>query len=271
MMSQAPIIVGGFYRSGTSLVRRLLDSHSNIHCPPEIKFMKDFYGDYLKDDLAHVRFFKTVRALGLEEGELLNVFGKAYIQARESACLKLGKKRWADKNPENVLYLNRWDELLAGDLMFVFVVRNPLDTLASLNEIRFKKTVPADFESKVLCLKDFYQNAMTYAARYPQKSITLKYEDIVSHPVETMRILFKRLGERYEAEVLELFHEEKRRSGIEDPKVGNTREVHSNSVDRWRSDLTKEQINMANNHLSEIIEHFGYMHAGIHHDGFGKE
>ncbi len=33
--SKWPIVVGGCLRSGTSLVRRLLDSHTRIHCGPE--------------------------------------------------------------------------------------------------------------------------------------------------------------------------------------------------------------------------------------------
>jgi len=112
---QVPIIVGGFYRSGTSLVRRLLDAHSRIHCPPEIKFMKDFNGDYLHDDLAGLRFFGTVGSMGLEEDELLRIFGQAYVASRELACKRIGKVRWADKNPENALYLKQWHELLNGD------------------------------------------------------------------------------------------------------------------------------------------------------------
>ncbi|MGV8838302.1 sulfotransferase, partial [Cellvibrio sp.] len=44
--NRKPIIIGGFYRSGTSLVRRLLDSHSKIYCGPEVKFWPDLYADY---------------------------------------------------------------------------------------------------------------------------------------------------------------------------------------------------------------------------------
>lgn len=63
-----PIVVGGCYRSGTSLVRRLLDSHPCIHCGPEVKFFRDFYADYIdvEDPISHLRFMVTARTL-LEE------------------------------------------------------------------------------------------------------------------------------------------------------------------------------------------------------------
>ena len=70
-MNKLPVIIGGFYRSGSSLLRRLIDSHSSFHCGPEVKFFEDFYGDYLADDLRHVRLFSTLTALGLTESEML--------------------------------------------------------------------------------------------------------------------------------------------------------------------------------------------------------
>jgi hypothetical protein len=47
-----PIIIGGCHRSGTSLLRRILNARSRIHCGPEIKFLRDFHGDYYGDPSA---------------------------------------------------------------------------------------------------------------------------------------------------------------------------------------------------------------------------
>ncbi|MBI3997802.1 MAG: sulfotransferase [Armatimonadetes bacterium] len=48
-----PIIIGGCPRSGTSLVRRILNAHSRIYSGPEVKFFRDFSGDYPNDPLRH--------------------------------------------------------------------------------------------------------------------------------------------------------------------------------------------------------------------------
>lgn len=238
----APIIVGGFYRSGTSLVRRLLDSHSNIHCGPEIKFFKDFEQDYINDSLGHVRFFSTLPSLGLDRNEILRIFGNAFVTAHELAAQKAKKKRWADKNPENVLHLNDWDTLLPNGFFFVHVVRDPIDALASLNAIGFRKTVPQSFAKKVLLYKTFNEAGTTFAENNPGRSITIRYETLVNQPDDTVKTLFEFLGERAEPDVFKRYYLTERGFGIEDPNVRKTKTIHAKSVGRGKKELTRAQI-----------------------------
>ena len=257
-MKNVPIIIGGFYRSGTSLVRRLLDSHTNIHCPPEIKWFKDFYSNYLNDELAHVRFFKTVRFMGLSEDELLDIYGQAYIKSRDLACVKLGKMRWADKNPENVLYLKQWEKMLNGEMIFLYVVRNPLDSLASLNEVGFKKAVPVEFEKKVHLFKEYYSSALDYLGLHKDKCIVLKYEELVSRPEEALKQLTQAIDEPYELSMLTNYASPMRQEGIEDPKVIKTDGVHDFSVGRWVSDLSEYQVGICRKELAPFFDYFDY-------------
>lgn len=237
-----PIIIGGFYRSGTSLLRRLLDCHHNIYCGPEVKFFRDFYGNYLKDDLAHLRLFSTIRTMGLDEGALLKIFGKAFIECHELAARRSGKTRWADKNPENVLYLEQWYTLLDGNFIFINIIRNPLDTLASLNEAGFKKTIPEDFNQKTALYKEYLEKTYAFIEKHTDISFTLRYEDLVTNPQETLSALLSYLGESYDEVMLREFFSHHRKAGIEDPKVAKTRSIHTNSIGRWKKDLSEGQI-----------------------------
>lgn len=249
-----PIIVGGFYRSGTSLLRRLLDAHSRIHCGPEVKFFKDLRGDYLCDPLGHVRLFSTLPSLGLTPAEIEWIFGQAFVAAHELAASKAGKPRWADKNPENTLYLDAWRRLLPAGFAFVHVVRHPLDALASLLEIGFPKAVPESFEGKVGLLREFVLAGSRYESACPETSYRLHYEDLVANPDACLARLFAWLGEGHEPSVLDAFHLPARGSGIEDPKVAASPSVHGNSVGRWRSDLSEEQIAVARAILGPVFE-----------------
>lgn len=254
----APIIIGGFYRSGTSLVRRLLDSHPNIYCGPEVKFFRDFFGNYINDPLANLRFFSSARTMGLEENQLLDLFGHAFIKCHELAMQLSGKRRWADKNPENLIYLEQWHYLLDGNYIFVHVVRNPLDALSSLNEVGFRKAIPGAFEKKVELYNDYLESAQNFQNKSRVVTLVVRYEDLVISPRDTLTTLLFQLGEVYDECILERFYEDNRRSGIEDWKVSLTRSIRRDSIDRWKEDLSLEQKQFTVDRLRHWFRIFGY-------------
>jgi len=260
-ISNKPIIIGGFYRSGTSLVRRIFDSHQSFYCGPEVKFFKDFYADYLSDPLAHVRFFSSVRSMGLEEDQLFDVFGQSFVECHEFAAKKHGKRRWADKNPENVLYLEQWRRLLDDKFVFIHVVRNPLDALASLNEIGFKKAVPESFEAKIELYERYLKAAFDFQHNSPVETILLRYEDLASEPRNTLNELFQQLGESFDERIFELFYLPERNTGLEDPKVSETRNIHADSVGRWKRDLSELQWQEVIEKMSSWFTTLGYTHV----------
>lgn len=237
-----PIVVGGFYRSGTTLVRNLLDAHTAIHCAPEVKFLQDFNGALIDDPCKRFRFFRTARSLGLSQGTLLRTFGRAFVALHEKAARRAGKRRWADKVPENALHIAQWRALLPGGFLFVHVVRNPLDALASLEEMRFRHAVPAGFRDRALVYRRFRENAEDHERRHPETSIRICYEALVTDPLPVLDSLFRFLGEVPEPQVTGLFNAPERRRGVEDRKIRSTREIHARSVGRWRAELSEEQV-----------------------------
>lgn len=234
-----PIIVGGCHRSGTTLVRRLLNAHSRIHCGPEIKFFRDFYGDYPEDPLWSMRFMATARTV-LPEEELLEVFGRAFVTLHERAAARAGKLRWADKTPENVLHLPEWQRLLGERWVFLHVVRNPLDTLASIREARFPRTIPAELDARITFYRRYTEAGLEFGARHPDRSRRVLYEDLAASPEGTLRLLMEWLGEAFEPDQL-AFNDVLQQAGLEDPKIGQTSRVHSQSLHRWPNVLTNEE------------------------------
>lgn len=244
-MPDLPIIIGGFYRSGTTLARRLLDSHSRIHCGPEVKFLKDFHGDYIDDPLSHARLFQTARSYGLLDEQLLRIFGSALVEFHEAAARAAGKARWADKNPENALYLNDWKVILPAGFLFLHVIRNPLDALASLIEARFSKAVPREFQAKVELYRKFREAGSAYVRANPESSFEIAYEDIVSAPDRSLRALMDWIGESFEPSALEGLNRPERGSGIEDPKAGRHASPHADSIGRGKRELSRKQRQIA--------------------------
>jgi hypothetical protein len=233
-----PIIVGGCHRSGTSLLRRVLDAHSRIHCGPEMKFFRDFYGEYFDDPLAPYRFTRTARAF-LPEDELVEVLGRAFVTVHEQAARRAGKPRWADKAPENVLYAEQWQKLLGDSWLLVHLVRNPLDTLASMDGADMPLTFPTDLEERIAFYRRFTEAGLEFGLRRPDRYVCVVYEDLAANPREVLGLLMAFLGEELEADQLD-FNSVPHEPGLEDPSVAKTTSVHAASVDRWRRDLSSE-------------------------------
>jgi hypothetical protein len=231
-----PIIVGGCHRSGTSLVRRLLNAHSRIYCGPEVKFFQDFYGDYVNDPVRHARFFASAQAL-LPQAELLEVFGQAYVTLQARAARRAGKLRWADKNPGNVLHLADWGRLLGDNWFFVHVVRNPLDTLASIKESNFPVAIPADFRARIAFYRRYTEAGLDFSRAHPGRSVRLRYEDLVRSPRATLEDFMQRLGEAWEPAQLQ-FNATHHQPGLEDPKIASTTGIHADSLCRWPIQFT---------------------------------
>lgn len=260
-----PIIVGGCHRSGTSLIRRLLNAHSRIHCAPEVKFLRDFYGDYVNDPIRHARFLTSARAL-LPEADLLVVLGRAFVTLHELAAARAGKARWADKNPENVLYLNAWQRLLGDSWLFVHVVRNPLDTLASIKEIRFPFAIPAQLNKRIEFYRRYTQAGVDFGTAQPDRYYRVLYEQLVHSPQTTLEGLMQWLGEAFEPGQLE-FNTFPQQKGLEDPKITDTSEIHTRSIGRWSTLLSFEEAQAIwcnTRDLWSIIDRDG--HWGGEHD-----
>lgn len=239
MRNEWPVIVGGCHRSGTSLVRRILDAHTRMYCGPEIKFFIDFYDAYIDDPVRFGRFIPSARAM-LAEDELLDVLGAAFIRMHEMAAQQHGKARWADKNPENVLYLDQWHRLLGKDWLFLHVVRNPLDTLASIKEIRFSSVIPKSLDDRIQFYLRYLQAGLAFSIHHPDRYHRIIYEELVTDPRGVLSDLMAWLGEAVETPQL-AFNDRPHQTGVEDPKVGATRAVHGRSMGRWPDLLTLEE------------------------------
>ena len=231
-----PIVVGGCHRSGTSLVRRLLDSHSRIHCGPELGFFRDFYGDYRDDPLAHLRFARTLRSI-VPERNALELLGRALVEAHERAARSSGKARWADKAPENVLYLDAWNALLGDRFFLLHVVRNPLDTVASMRG-RFPLTLPESLVGLADHYRRYTEAGLRFAIAAPERSHRIVYEELCADPGATLAQALGWLGEDLEAPQL-AFNATSHQAGLEDPDVADTDGVHAQSLGRWRSRLSE--------------------------------
>jgi hypothetical protein len=258
MVSDWPIIIGGSHRSGTTLVRRLLNGHPRIYCPPEIKLHKDLLGQYPNDPLAHARLGGSIKALALPTEVYLDEFGRALCRCYEIAARNAGKSRWADKNPENAINVAHWDRLLDAKMIFVLVVRHPLDVIASMQEIKMDKAIARDIEGRAEHVAEYVASGLVFAKRHPDRGGLLRYEDLVARPVEELRRLMAQLGEAYDDGMIANLGSDSHGRGLEDPKARGRSDVSAASIGRWRHELSDDDLRIARPILAPVAAQLGY-------------
>jgi hypothetical protein len=204
-----------------------------------VKFFSDLYSP---STVGSWRFLRTARSLGGTE-EVLEVIGQGFVELHERAARAVGKLRWADKTPENVLYTRQWDQLLGDRWLFVHVLRNPLDTLASINELGHFLSVPEDIVERVLHYRTFFEAGRRFGAAQPDRYRAVIYEELVTQPAAALEGLMDFLGEALEAGQL-AFNDQPLERGLEDPKIDATSEIHSESVHRWPAALSVDEAEL---------------------------
>ena len=138
------------------------------------------------------------------------------------------------------------------------MVRNPLDTLASLKEANFVKTLPAEFDALVEVYLNYTNSGLNYVKSHKDSSIIIQYENLVSNPVSTIKEIMSFAGEKYEHQMLNSLNKKKKKSGIEDPKIMQTNSIHSNSLGRGKTDLSKSEIEYISEKCEKIFRKFNY-------------
>lgn len=234
--TERPIFVIGVHRSGTTLVRLVIDSHSRIACPPESFFLLPERA--LLDD---AKALEGLLAMGFKLDHVVARLREHVAYFFELYAATKRKPRWADKTPSYVACLD-FIETLFPDAQYVMVYRHGLDSACSIAQI------PDILEAEphiAACGGDRFAGAARYwatqcgamrafAAGHPGRCHEIFYEKLTSDPEPEARRLFAFLGEPWEPAVLEFYAQPHDRwAGLQDIKAVASRGFAPN-VGSWR-------------------------------------
>lgn len=207
--SEPPIFLVGAYRSGTTLLRLLVDSHPRIACPPETTMM-----NYLDPLASEPKSLERLDGLGFDRDHVLLATRRYVSYFYESYAASCGKPRWADKSPENVWHLEFLGDLYP-DARFVLIVRHALD------QVHSHVATQHDLKSRLgsyglsegddirLCAARYWQAAvraqLAFRSRHPDACFVLRYEDLCADPETKTRQVLEFLGEQWDPGVLKYY------------------------------------------------------------------
>ncbi len=184
---QSPVFVLCTVRSGSTLLRMILNSHSQVRAPHELHLRT------LRVQLPKALGQPAMAQIGLEERSLEHLL---WDRVLDRELKRSGKRIIVDKTPANAFM---WQRLLEcwPAARFVFLVRHPAAIVDSLLRAR-PKLSPARVERSVL----EYAHGVE-AARTERVGHTLRYEDLVADPMVALTALCRFLGVAWEPTMLE--------------------------------------------------------------------
>lgn len=239
-----PILVVGCHRSGTSLMRRMLNSHSRIACPAETEFLEGF-GAVLGRD-------SSERALAAIDLRLEDVTGPLADLAQtwmRRYAEQQGKARWADKSPNMTWELEGIDRLFSQQPLYICMIRDGMDVATSLGTStppwprleRWDRRYPhSRTQAAAHYWADINAPLIEFMKQVPERCIPVKYDQLVADPEATMTRVFHALNEPFEPAVLD-FNAFSHTGGLEDSIIRTTTTIQDNSGKHRRLPIEEQR------------------------------
>jgi tetratricopeptide (TPR) repeat protein len=244
-----PVMLGGFLRSGTTLLDTILMSHPSTHVREEeamIARLEDVAGD-----------IGTLPRMTAEQAATLrDVY---FIELKRGGSVPEGAVL-IDKYPLMTLrsaYIHR----AFPDAKFIFVLRHPCDVVLSCFMQNFRVTrATASFLTLENAAR-FYDATMSHWMRarevLPLDVHTVRYEDMVLDLEGQLRPLLDFIGLKWDASLLDYQKTAKDRGYIRTPSYAQvTENLYTRSSGRW--ECYRKHMESALPILEPWIERFGY-------------
>ncbi|MGH2962898.1 MAG: sulfotransferase family protein [Solirubrobacterales bacterium] len=210
----APFIVG-VARSGTTLLRLMLDAHPELAIPPETHFIPkvvkacDEPGDPHERVLELLTTHRRWPDYGLDPAELRDRLDRIDPLSAGDALRafyglyadKQGKPRWGDKSPSYVRRMRRVESALP-EAHFIHLVRDGRDVALSQVEVDFGADAIED------AARDWVEGIgkARRQSRRVRRYIELRYEDLVADPEPALRRVCEFVELPWDAAMLD-YHE----------------------------------------------------------------
>jgi protein-tyrosine sulfotransferase len=258
------VVMGGAPRSGTTLLRKLLDRHPELCSGAETKLFVP----------AAFNLAWLARAYELHQAELEAMVAAAPSQAAfvdafaARVTAAAGKARWAEKTPQNILHLD-WILRHFPAASVIHIVRDGRDVVCSMREHPDWRWVDGAWQ-KVLVPRsvEWYaqrwldDTAAGMAWRRDQRYVEVRYEDLVADPARAMREVCDAIGATVDvtwlAGLADDSHGRAETVGAAPGRPDYEGAVSAVSVGRWRTDLDADEQRLVTRLCGSRLRELGY-------------
>ncbi|MGI8873349.1 MAG: sulfotransferase family protein [Egibacteraceae bacterium] len=248
-----PIFIVGTMRSGSTLLRLILDSHPNVAIGPESGFMGA--ASAMKAIPAWDAGPGWYDRFGLDEAQMDARIRRFFCDIFERYATERGKVRWGDKTPFHTWHVEQMARIFP-DAVFIGIVRHPSAAGVSMRRWRYSF---ADGISKwVRANAEIVRQARRLG---PQRFAVCRYEDLVLAPEPTLRALLDFLGEPWSDRLLahDQVQRDQQTPAVADGGARPGDPIDAARVAQWVHEITPEERAMVAARVpSALLDLFGY-------------
>lgn len=270
----------GAQRSGTTLLRLLLNAHSQIVVTREAFFLmpllKKKYLNRLisrntiknfNDDLTRkAKIEKTCLQGTFVEGNYPEVILQILQQHEKITvkdfidsifsfyCYKEGKNVWGNKTPSffrniDILYS------LFPDAKFIHIIRDGRDVFHSMRKIN-----PLRNNVSVMALDwvyKLYRIEKSFRKIPANNKATVRYEDLIEKPIETLKSICSLIGVEYESNMMDFYKSSFANTSIKHSEL-IFKPINTFNKEKWKRNLTHREIELFNLLAGHYLKKYNY-------------
>ncbi len=266
-MSQPPIFIVGSPRSGSTLLRNMLNRHPRLAICRETQFYRYIYsrreafGDLanianrrrvVTEYLATNRIRRSgIEFAGLESRLLRDATSYAALFAALMAhyAESEGKPRYGEKTPQHALFTETLAEWYPGAAI-IHLIRDPREVVASLQR------VPWASNSVITNTKTWIDyNLAALESKHRPEYLLVKYQHLVSRPEEELARICTHIQEDYSPAMLVPAEEQVAYSAWSQRAKAP---VTADRLGKWRDQLTPRDVALIEWVAGPHLEAFGF-------------
>lgn len=280
----APLFIVGANRSGTTLLRLILNAHSEVAIPDEIRYFYSFrggagyehwrtpnlspdqYRDFVDDFLQQNEAVTPELDLEALRSEILagpHDLRRPYQLLLERWAHHHGKSRWGEKTPGNLFFAHLILSMFP-EAKFLHLVRDPRAVVHSMQGVSF---FPTDVIFNALNLqKTMTKGRARFERAVPSdQRLVIRYEDLVHDPVPTIRRVCDFADLEYEPGML-AFHEDAARfmtdAASSSFNAKATRPISTSRTHAWKNQLAPAEVAVVEFFTRSTMREFDYQPEG---------
>ena len=218
-----PVFICGMYRSGSTLLERMLGQHPALAAGGELSHLAWLFSQ-------HIGAFPQNAANAT--GEQLQAIAQAYTAATQE--LAQGPQRVIDKQPDNILRVG----LIHALFPRAKIIRTRRDSRDNCLSLYFQQFGHATgYATDLGNIAHYYDQQERLAAHWraclDEQFHTVDYETLIDSPEDVLRQVLEFLGLEWDARVLEF---QNTTGLVKTASIWQVREgLHSDSKQRWRN------------------------------------